>query len=116
MAKGKSKRSVAVPIEVVMTREEAGAKGAVLMSCKQAAYEIGVSREMVIYWASRGYLTKYYVFGNSYNYEVDLLEVERQPELGYDRKHTLYNKNWAVIPRSVNGSRWIKKEESSSVV
>lgn len=112
----KNRRSIAVPIQVVTTREDAEAKGAVLMSCKEAGYKIGVSREMVLYWASRGYLTKYYVFGNSYNYEVDLLEVQLQPELGHDRKRMLYNKDWALIPRTANGSRWVKKEECFDVV
>lgn len=113
MPKEKSRRRPAVPIDVVMTREEAEDKGAVLMSCKEAAFEIGVSKAMVVYWARRGYLTKYYVFGNDYNYEVDLLEVEQQPELGYIRKRTLYNTDWASIPRNARGNRWIKKSEAA---
>lgn len=112
MAKEKSRRKPAVPITVVTTRKEAEAKGAVLMSCKEAAFEIGVSKDMVVYWAARGYLTKYYVFGNMYYYEVDLREVEMQPELGYKRKRTLYNTDWASIPRSADGRRWIKKSEA----
>lgn len=83
------------------------------MSCKEAAFEIGVSKEMVIYWAARGYITKYYVFGNTYNYEVDLKEVEVQPDLGYERKRTLYNTDWASIPRDSKGSKWVKKSEAS---
>lgn len=111
MAKEKSRRRPAVPVKVVTTRETVESKGALLMSCKEAAFEIGVSKEMVIYWAGRGYIKKYYVFGNTYNYEVDLREVEVQPELGYERKRTLYNTDWASIPRSANGSRWMKKSE-----
>lgn len=115
MPKEKSRRRPAVPIKVEMTRQEAEAKGALLMSCKEAAFEIGVSKEMVIYWAARGYLTKYYVFGNNYNYEVDLREVELQPDLGYERKRTLYNTDWALIPRNANGSKWVKKETSNGI-
>lgn len=111
MAKEKSRRRPASPIEVVTTRKEAESKGALLMSYKEAAFEIGVSKEMVLYWANRGYIKKYYVFGNKYNYEVDLREVELQPELGYERKRILYNTDWASIPRSADGSRWIKKSE-----
>lgn len=111
MAKEKSRRRAAGPITAIMTREEAESKGAVLMNCKEAASIVGTSKEMVVYWASRGYITKYYVFGNSYNYEVDLHEVQLQPSLGYERKHTLYNTDWASIPRNGNGSRWTKKSE-----
>lgn len=113
MAKEKSRRRPTVPVTVVTTRKAAESKGALLMSCKEAAFEIGVSKAMVVYWAARGYLTKYYVFGNTYNYEVDLHEVELQPELGYERKRTLYNTDWASIPRSADGRRWIKKSEAS---
>lgn len=111
MPKEKSRRRPAKPIEVVMTREEAESRGAILMSCKEAGFEIGVSKDMVIYWAARGYLTKYYVFGNNYNYEVDLREVEIQPELGYERKRVLYNTDWASIPRDSKGAKWVKKSE-----
>jgi hypothetical protein len=113
MPKEKSRRKPAVPIELSITREEAESRGAVLMSCKEAAFEIGVSKAMVVYWASRGYLTKYYVFGNKYNYEVDLNEVELQPELGYERKRVLYNTDWASIPRDAKGAKWVKKSEAS---
>ena len=112
MAKEKSRRSPAFPIVAVMTREEAEAKGAVLMSHKEAAYEIGVSKRMVAYWAGRGFITKYYVFGNDYNYEVDLNEVALQPELGYQRKHTAYNTKWAETPRNAQGGAWIKKSDA----
>lgn len=112
MPKEKSRRRPAEPIEVSMTRKEAESRGAILMSCKEAGFEIGVSKAMVVYWAARGYLTKYYVFGNTYNYEVDLREVKAQPELGYERKRTLYNTDWASIPRSADGRRWIKKSEA----
>ena len=81
------------------------------MSCKEAAFVIGVSKEMVAYWASRGYITKYYVYGNSYYYDVDFNEVQLQPELGYERKRTLYNTDWASIPRNERGNRWVKKSE-----
>jgi hypothetical protein len=111
MAKEKSRRKPAFPVVVVMTKDEAEQQGLELMSAKQAAFEVRVSKEMVIYWASRGYIKKYYIFGNTYNYEVDINEVAIQPELGYERLRQVHNTDWASIPRSSNGSRWVKRSE-----
>jgi hypothetical protein len=114
MAKEKSRRKPASPIEVTMTRAEADRLRLELVSAKVAAYHVGTSKAMVLYWASRGYIKKYYVFGNTYNYEVDLNEVNAQPDLGYERKRQLHNTNWHLIPRTENGSRWVKMNKNES--
>lgn len=71
---------------------------------KFAAQQAGVGQNMISYWARRGYITKYYTFGNTYNYLVDLDEVLAQRELSYDRKRILYNKNWKLQSRSPDGT------------
>ena len=53
---------------------------------KVAASETGVTKMMISYLARRGYIEKYYVLGNMYNYMVDLDEVIEQLELGQERK------------------------------
>lgn len=100
------------PISVTLTLDEADEIGLNLMNTKEAAYKTGTSKNMVIYWAARGYINKYYVYGNTYNYLVDYEEVRIQPELGYDRKHTAYNFNAHLQPRSADGRRWVKREET----
>ena len=98
-----------------MSEAEASKLGLELMVPKQAAARLGVSVHMVRYWVSRGYVKKYYVYGGkSREYKVDWAEVEIQPELGYERKHTLYNLDWASIPRNERGDRWAKKTDAAS--
>ena len=53
---------------------------------KVAANETGVTKMMISYLARRGYVERYYVLGNLYNYMVDLNEVIEQLELGQERK------------------------------
>lgn len=101
----------------MISEEEAKAQGLDLVVVKKAAYLIGTSPEMIRYWARKGYIKKYYVFADSKRcYAVNMDEVALQPELGYERKHTLYNHSWASIPRNENNSRWAKaktKEETN---
>ena len=53
---------------------------------KVAANETGVTKMMISYLVQRGYVERYYVLGNLYNYMVDLNEVIEQLELGQGRK------------------------------
>ena len=53
---------------------------------KVAANETGVTKMMISYLVRRGYVERYYVLGNLYNYMVDLNEVIEQLELGQGRK------------------------------
>lgn len=53
---------------------------------KVAARETGVTKMMISYLARQGYIEKYYVLGNMYNYMVDLNEVVEQLDLGQERK------------------------------
>lgn len=116
MAKEKSRRKPAKPVSVYLTMQQVRELDIELTHTKDAAARLGVSKNMIIYWASRGYIKKYYIYGNSYNYEVDYDEVAAQPSLGYDRLRQVHNKNWALIPRTANNSRWTKKEEGSDEV
>jgi hypothetical protein len=77
---------------------------------KVAAREAGVTTGMITYWAQRGYIKKHYIFGNQYNYLVDLYEVLAQYELGIERKSKLYNLNWHLQLRGRDGT-FIKKSE-----
>ena len=98
-----------------MTEAEASKLGLELMIPKQAAARLGVTVYMLRYWVSRAYVKKYYVYGGkSREYKVDWAEVEIQPELGYERKHTLYNLDWASIPKNAQGNRWVKKSEAGA--
>ena len=71
---------------------------------KVAAREAGVTTGMITYWARKGYIKKHYVFGNQYNYLVDLHEVLAQYELGIERKSKLYNLNWHLQLRGRDGT------------
>lgn len=75
-----------------------------LVTRKSAAGSANVSLTMIAYWAKRGYIKKYYVFGNKYNYLVDLNEVMQQDRLGYERRRVLYNKNWNLQSRGPDGT------------
>jgi hypothetical protein len=80
----------------------------VLVSRKEAAKRAFVVVAMVSYWAQKGYIKKHYVFGNTYNYLVDLNEVLAQHELGRERKSKLYNHNWDKQLRGRDG-RFLSK-------
>jgi DNA-binding transcriptional MerR regulator len=47
-----------------------------LVTPKQAASSVFVTRSMIVYWVKKGLVKKHYTEGNNYNYLVDLDEVE----------------------------------------
>lgn len=74
-----------------------------LVHRKVAARAINSTVDMITYYARKGYIQKYYVLGNNYEYLVDLDEVLKQPELSLQRKSISYNKNWDKQKRDNNG-------------
>jgi predicted site-specific integrase-resolvase len=74
-----------------------------LVTRKVAAYRAGVSIGMLHHWCKKGFVKKHYVLNHKQQYLVDLEEVMEQHELGYQRKHKLYNVNWHLQVRGENG-------------
>ena len=83
-----------VEMHVFLTEQEVEQLGLDLVTSKEAARASNRAVSMIGYWVRRGYVKKYYVFGNEYNYQVDLDEVLEQEQLGRGRIRNPHDKSY----------------------